>query len=167
MKRVDEVVLPLKEAIRRGSLAVVGMGNRDRADDGLGLDLAERLKDRRSGLVFSEEERGVEGIVFDLIERDDVDTVVFVDAANFGGQTGELRLFDVHDAERFIPSFSTHKVPITLLMGLVDQKGKTPYLLGVQPKDTTLFSPMTSIVASRLDDLIRVFLEPAGSKRTG
>ena len=158
MKPINDVISPLKEAIRRGSLVVVGMGNRDRADDGFGLDLAERLKDHWPGLVFSEEDLSVEGIVFDLIERDDIEVIVFVDATNFGGEVGDLRLFDVYDAERFVPSFSTHKVPITLLMGVADQRKKTSFLLGIQPKDTTLFSSMTPGISSRLEDLVQVFI---------
>ena len=146
---------PLKDAIRRQSLALVGMGNRDRADDGFGLDLARRLKDRWPGLVFSEEDRSVEGIVFDLITREDIEVVLFIDAAHFGGEPGDLKLFDILDAEKFVPSFSTHKVPISLLMGLVHQKGKTPYLLGIQPKDTALFAPMSNVITSTLDEIVK------------
>ena len=136
-----------------GSVAFIGLGNADRADDGFGLDLAGRLKDRWPGLVFSEEERAVEGIVFDLIERSDVEGVVFVDAVNFGGEPGELHLFGSGDAERIEPSFSTHKVPITLLMGLLVEKEKEPFLLGVQPGSLELMGSMTPHVQRSLDTL--------------
>ena len=148
---------------RPGAVILVGMGNRDRADDGVGLELAERLKKRYPNHVFSEEDKSVEGIVFEQMERQDIDTILFIDATDFGGNPGDVQCFRSEDAQRFVPSFSTHKVPITLLMEVVEQHGKKPLLLGIQPESLDFLasmSPSMEEILRRLEEeFIRFFNE--------
>lgn len=163
MKESDNILKFLKESTIPHSVVIVGLGNLDRADDGLGIALAVRLRDRYPGHVFSEKEKSVEGMVLELLERKDIRVFLFVDATDFGGKPGEVRLFDVEDAERFVPSFSTHKVPISFLMELVKQYGKKPVLLGVQPECLEFLGDMSSSVKTTLGwlekNLIRFFDE--------
>ena len=135
------------------SIAVIGLGNPDRADDGLGIILSEKLQKKYPERVFSERQRSVEGIVVNLLENKAIDTFVFVDATDFGGEPGEARLFTTKDTERFIPAFSTHKVPISLLMSSITQYGKKPILLGVQPGSTELLGEMSPGVLKTMNAL--------------
>ena len=153
LKASDNILKFLKESKIPRSVVIIGLGNLDRADDGLGITLAVRLKDRYPGHVFSEKEKSVEEIVFELLERKDIRAFLFVDATDFGGKPGEVRLFSAEDTERFVPSFSTHKVPITHLMELILQRGKRPFLLGVQPGSLEFFGKMSPSAQNALDRL--------------
>ena len=90
----NENILKLLESIANPNcLVLIGLGNPDRSDDGFGIHLVKRLKDRYPDQVFSEQEKSVEGIVLEILEREEIDTFVFVDATDFGGNPGELELF--------------------------------------------------------------------------
>ena len=140
-----------------GSLAVIGLGNENRADDGFGISLASGLKDRFPNQVFSEKERSIEGLVFDLLDRVEIKTILFVDVADFGGSPGEISLIDIESVERFVPPVSTHKVPMTFLMNLVDQRNKTPFILGVQPVSLTFMDKMSEPIRELLGILQEFF----------
>lgn len=146
------------------TLALIGMGNPDRADDGFGIELARRLKVHFPDQVFSEQEKSVEGIVLDLLGCERFDVFLLIDATDFGGEPGEVQFFSVEDAKRFVPAFSTHKVPITLLMEMVRQHGKKSFLLGLQPESLEFFGEMSPIVIDVLNDLEKVFHTFLGRK---
>ncbi len=139
------------------SLVLVGLGNPDRADDGFGLELARRLKKSFPDSVFSETERSVEGIVYDLLESEKYDVIIFADAVHFKGSAGELRIFDSNDIDIFVSPISTHKVPMSLLMGLIQEHNKDSVLLGVQPVSVDFMGEMTSEVNSSLDCMEKYF----------
>lgn len=147
-------ILPFfKSVANPDTLVLIGMGNPDRADDGFGIELARRLKVHFPGQVFSEQEKSVEGIVLDLVGRERFEIFLFIDATDFGGEPGEVHLFSAEDAERFVPAFSTHKVPITLLMEMVRQHGKKSFLLGLQPESLEFLGEMSETVSDMLDHL--------------
>lgn len=147
------MIKPLHSISKSESIVVIGLGNPDRADDGFGIILSEKLQRKYPERVFSERQRSVEGIVIDLLENKAIDTFVFVDATDFGGEPGEAKLFTPKDAERFMPAFSTHKVPISLLMDLIVQHGKKPVLLGVQPGSVELLGEMSQGVLQTMKAL--------------
>ena len=103
--------------------------------------------------IFSERQRSVEGIVIELLEKGAIETFIFVDATDFGGEPGETKLFTAKDVDRFMPAFSTHKVPISLLMDLIVQHAKKPILLGVQPGTTELLGEMSQSVLETMKAL--------------
>lgn len=125
---------------------VIGLGNADRSDDGAGLVIAEKLKARFPERAFSESEKSVEGLVFDVIENPAFDCVLFIDAVNFGESPGTVRLFTAEDIEKFQPDVSTHKVPMSMLMDLLVQNNKKPFLLGIQPGSVKLMGEMSETV---------------------
>jgi len=131
----DDIDLEEKmgQSIDPQSIIFIGLGNMDRADDGLGLILVSKIKACFPEQAFLETEKAVEGIVLDNLNNEEVSAFIFIDAVDFGGEPGEIQLFDKHDADRFTPAFSTHKVPISLLMGLIRRNNKLSFLLGVQP----------------------------------
>ena len=150
----------LEQNLESTSLAVIGLGNPDRADDGAGIVIASKLKERYPQGVFLETERSVEGIVLDLLEQRDVKTFLFLDASDFGGEPGEIRLFTHEDAKRFIPAVSTHKVPITFLMEIIFKQGKKAFLLGIQPGSLEFMgemSPPVEKAVSILENLLVKF----------
>ncbi len=149
----DALLIRLSQLIEPESLAIIGLGNPDRADDGAAIQIVTNLRARFSERAFLETEQGVEGIVFDCLKNPSIQSVLFIDAVDFKGRPGQVRLFTIHDAEQFIPAISTHKVPITILMELIGKRNKEPFLIGIQPKSIELFGEMSSEVTEAIKNL--------------
>jgi hydrogenase 3 maturation protease len=120
-----------------------GLGNIDRADDGAGVLIVRQWKARLKERAFFEPDAAVETVVLERSDDALVETFLFVDAADFGGEPGEFRLFGPEDSGRVLPALSTHKVPMDLLMGIVASKGRRPVLLGIQPGSLEPFGRIT------------------------
>ncbi len=157
MKNQFLKVLSIIQTRNANSLSIIGLGNPDRADDGFGIALASQLKQCSPNLIFSERERSVEGIVIDLLERKDIETILFVDVADFGKAPGEIEIFGVEAVEQIEPAMSTHKVPLSFLMGIIHQQGKMPLLLGVQPLSLKFMEKMSDPLQRLLSFLVAFF----------
>ena len=134
-------------------LTVIGLGNPDRADDGCGLLVASKLKARFQERAFLETQRSAESLVLDFLEEGKKRAVLFVDASDFGGRPGTCQLFDSDDASRFASDYSTHKVPITLLIGMLSQKRIPCFLLGIQPETLEFLGEMSPAVKTVADEV--------------
>ena len=139
----EKILNTLTDLIASPSTMIIGIGNTDRGDDGVGLILAEKIKARFPKRAFLESEKSVEGWVLNSIENSDFKSILFIDATSFGGQPGEIKLFTSEDIQHFQFDISTHKVPISLLMEMIVQKGKDPYLLGIQPGNVEFMGEMS------------------------
>jgi len=157
VNNVKKIKQKLDEIIVDEPPAIVGLGNSDRADDGFGIELARRLKIIFPEHVFLETENSVEGIVYDLLKSDRFDVIIFLDAVHFKGTQGELKIFDLNDIDKFASPISTHKVPMSLLMGLIHEHKKNSFLLGVQPGSLDFMGEMTPEVISSLDTIEAYF----------
>ena len=85
-------VLDELERLARGTVCVLGVGNRQRRDDGAGSLIAQALEPRMTGLVVdggSVPENYLEKLV-----QSNPDTIVIIDAVEFAGLPGEIRLLD-------------------------------------------------------------------------
>jgi len=138
------------------SVVIIGLGNRDRSDDGIGIRIAGALKQFSPERVFTEEERSVESLVFDFIEKEGIKAIIFIDAADLGGVPGEVRLFSAADIDRFVQTFSTHKVPITFLMEWIKKSGRNPYFVGIQPERLEFFGSISPTCSCSADLVINI-----------
>ena len=155
----DGVIQSLETSISAESMAVIGLGNLDRADDGVGLALVSRLQVYLPERIFLETEHNVEALVLRLLDREDIQTILFIDATHFGGEPGHVRFFRVENSRQFFPVVSTHQVPLSLLMNMIVDHGKLPFLLGIQPKSVQLFGPMSLEVQETMNLLEKVIIE--------
>lgn len=146
-----------REIINPESLIIIGLGNTDRADDGAGIQIVAKIKARFPGKAFSEIEQSVEGLVLECLEDPSIKSILFIDAVDFQGKPGQVRLFGFHDTVQFIPAISTHKVPLTLLMELIEKHEKDAFLLGIQPRSVQLFGKMSDEVQTAIQDLEKLF----------
>lgn len=152
MKSNESILKAFTGSLRNHSTAVIGLGNPDRADDAVGILLAAKCKSVFPDRVFLETETSVEGTVLRILDDRSIGLVWFVDAVGFGGAAGEIRKFEVQDTDQFVPSVSTHKVPMTLLMNLLAQHGKTVFLLGIQPGVLDFMGKMSDSVNEVISD---------------
>lgn len=153
----SQLVSRLKSVFRKtpsDAIAVIGMGNRDRADDGAGILIADTLKKMWPKTVFSESDRPVESHVLKLLENSRIQTVLLIDTADFQGRPGEARLFEAHDACRIVASVSTHQAPVSLLIETLSQHDRRIFLLGLQPASTALMQAVSPEMREAVQTMI-------------
>lgn len=73
---------------------VIGVGNSTRGDDGAGIELARRLRERRTPGALVRESSGEMGALLECWSGHD--RVVVVDAARSGAPPGTVRRFEAH-----------------------------------------------------------------------
>jgi len=143
----------LEDALQ-GRVCVMGVGNVDHGDDGFGVCLAETLA--ADGVpdvkvVGKSPERWV-----GRVAEEGFDTILFLDAVDFGSTSGSLLLLDGRGIEARFPQISTHKISLGLLARCVEGKGATrAWLLGVQPES---LHPSAGL-SPRLETTLRALCE--------
>ncbi|MBT3285675.1 hydrogenase maturation peptidase HycI [Candidatus Bathyarchaeota archaeon] len=130
----------LGENLKR--VALVGVGNPLRADDGVGPRVIELLEERHiENVLLINAETVPESYVGKVVKYEPTH-VLLIDAANFRGHVGETRLIlggqiDGH-------AVSTHSLPLTIFIKYVERSaGVRVLLLGVQPKTIEFYQPMS------------------------
>jgi hydrogenase 3 maturation protease len=120
---------------------VLGIGNRMRGDDAIGSIVAEQLarQGKVPALDCGEMPDNYVGRVWEF----GPDELIIVDACNFGGEPGEIRVFDERALEQIMDvPLSTHQVPLPMLIGLIRVKSgiaRRVRLVGIQPVQVEYF----------------------------
>jgi hydrogenase 3 maturation protease len=151
-------------ALLRGRVCIVGVGNRQRGDDGAG----PRLIDARH--------RGTRGVWLDAgiapenflepIVRTNPDTVLIVDAAAFGGLPGECRLLDASALDTVV--LSTHAGSLGLLREYLSARsGARLGVLAIQPERLAVGEGLSAAVETSVRELAALLSEVLASARVG
>jgi len=143
------------------SLAIVGIGNALRCDDGAGALAARILNDQKLTV------NGVQQQVFNLLVIDagqapenitgdlrafKPDLILFIDAADMGETPGTIRWIAMDEIDGM--SASTHRMPISMLaMYLGLELGCNIVLLGIQPATTEMGGELSLPVRAAVDQL--------------
>ncbi len=141
-------------------IAVLGVGNEDKGDDGAGVEFVKilRAKIKSPDLLLTEAGKTPENFTGE-IKRFKPDLTLLVDAADFGGRPGEVILASPDMIKG--ASFSTHSLPLSVLAEYIQREtGSTVLLLGIQPKQIELGAELSAEVKStirRLTDRISEF----------
>ncbi len=114
---------------------ILGMGNPLKHDDDIGNIIARRL----GGIATYTEPQN-----FASKDKD----FIIIDAIDFGGEVGEVRLFRSADV---VASFATtHNIPVTFF----EKLGKTIRLIGVQPKDLSFGEGLSSELQQKIPEIL-------------
>ncbi|MBI2407261.1 MAG: hydrogenase 3 maturation endopeptidase HyCI [Gemmatimonadetes bacterium] len=149
----------------RGRVAVVGVGNPLRADDGVGCRIAGALADacrrgplaRRGGLTVVDAEDVPENFL-GVVTAARPDVVLFVDSANLGASPGSSALLDAATLDD--AGACTHRTPLRLTASLIERlTGAAVLLLAVQPASLEWGEPMSEPVAASADHLTALLQE--------
>ncbi len=143
----------------KGKLAIVGIGNIIRGDDGLGPKLIEILKVRGGlpGVSLFDCGTAPENYIFPILSTS-CDTLMLVDAADIGKEPGAVEIFDLDKISRV--SFSTHNPSPRLFTDLL-KTGKEDmniFVISVQPKSTGIGAPLSEEVLNSLERIADIFL---------
>lgn len=119
-----------------GLTLLITVGNAWRFDDGVGPYLAKRLAAVEGGYRLLDAGDRPEDILEEATAAAPA-KVIILDAADFGGQPGEVRVITPDRIPN--SSLTTHSIPLSVLVGLLARDTRAPILLiGIQPKSVAL-----------------------------
>jgi hydrogenase maturation protease len=178
----------LREQIRKcfeGRVCLMGLGNVEYGDDGLGVHLARAIAEaggRGPRSTVHGPQSTVRSLPFALrpppsqvwclvagqnperflgrVAQRGFDNLVFLDAVEFGGLPGSVILLDCQRMAARFPQVSTHKVSLGLLAKWAEANGTTrAWLLGVQPASLEPGAPLSAQVQATLEVLMDLLSE--------
>lgn len=124
-------------------VAVCGIGNRIRGDDGVGPEVIQSLRRdiQSSDVLLLDCESNPENFLGDIQEFSP-EKVILIDAVELGKPAGSIGLVDIHTIKK--QAMSTHKLPLNLFIDYLQNRMRFKLLfIGVQPKETGLDSEMS------------------------
>ena len=128
--RLKEELAARLQNIPRDSIVFVGVGNRLRGDDATGPEVIDLIKDRVAHAVDAD---SAPENVTGAIKRLKPAAIVFVDALDFGGRPGGVRLIEAREIQEY--GASTHNLSLDVAMEyLAGETGADVFLVGVQPE---------------------------------
>ncbi|MFW9889099.1 MAG: hydrogenase maturation peptidase HycI [Candidatus Thorarchaeota archaeon] len=150
-------------------IAVLGIGNDLRSDDGLGLVIVNGLKHIQGPNLLVENVGSVPEAFAGNLTDFDAERLIMVDAVDMVRPPGHIELV-TKDRIGGI-TISTHRMPLSLLMQyLEDRTGAQTILLGVQPKNIEFgegLSPeiqtVTEKIISTLEKMLKQYLRGVGN----
>jgi hydrogenase maturation protease len=162
---VTDTPLPVREQLRiiiqAKKVAIIGLGNRNLADDGIGPKLVERLHGRVNALTY-EANHSLQ-TVLSAIPKDRPQVVVVVKSIDVGIAPGGMLLLteDLFDKN----GFGEHTRDARLLIRYIEKESHVPaVLLIVQPRGTAPGTRLSEEVYLSCRELEEFFLSSLGKK---
>lgn len=126
-------------------VAIVGIGNTDAGDDGVGCEVVRLLKGLTRARLF--DCGGVPENFIGPIARAHPRTIVLVDAAAVGVAPGAVAIHELAALRE--STFHTHAAsPALFLDVLVERTGAECFMIGIQPRRAGFGETMTDEVAA-------------------
>jgi hydrogenase 3 maturation protease len=124
-------------------IAVCGIGNRMRGDDGVGPEVVEALKRevRDRDILLIDSDTSPENMLGELQEFSP-DKVIIVDAVELGKDPGSIGIVDIHSVKK--QAMSTHKLPLSIFIDYLQTRMKFKLVfVGIQPREIGLNAEMS------------------------
>jgi hydrogenase maturation protease len=141
-------------------IAVIGIGNILMSDDGAGVRVLELLKNLPKNVSIVELATG--GMTL-LHKLDGLDTAIIVDAVDFGGKPGEVRVFRPEEVKSIkTVGYSLHDLDILKVLELAKQMGTLPkhvFIAAIQPGSLEMGEGLSPEVEGALTELARRIVE--------
>jgi hydrogenase 3 maturation protease len=155
--RRDDLRSEIEKRIKR-PVAIIGIGNILRGDDGLGSRFIGLLKENCVKAALFDCGTAPENYIFPILATS-CETAILVDAADLGATPGEVRVIGL-DAVANI-GFSTHNPSPRLFADLLRtaRSDLNIFVVSIQPKTTLLGQPISSEVLTSMELLRDIFLQ--------
>jgi hydrogenase 3 maturation protease len=137
-------------------IVFAGVGNRLKGDDGVGPLVIDRVKNKTAAVCF---DTGVAPENYlEKICQQKPDTVIIIDATDFNGTPGEIRIFN--DSEIAGGTLSTHALSLSMFCQYI--KARLPtchiFLIGIQPKSCILNDSLSEPIVKAINELQKELL---------
>lgn len=153
---VEEVFAP-----GGGTHVVITVGNLLRSDDGAGPYIWEGARAATRFVVLNAGENPEN--LLEQVARLAPSRITLIDAADFGGVPGEVRVVD----EKDIPEscLSTHAIPLRVIAGILRQDtGAVLRLVGIQPRTVAFGEGLSAEVKESADRIVAYLLSSGGKE---
>ncbi len=139
-----------------GRTLLMTLGSELRADDGVGPYLSSLVKFRRDGLRLIDAGTVPESVAQTAIDWKPA-KIILVDAADFGGEPGELRVIALEDINKHT-LVSTHNFPLSVTFSVVkEDTGAELAVIGVQAASLDHREALSPAVKAAADELAAYF----------
>lgn len=130
--------------------AIITLGNIFRKDDSIGCLLGKRI--RKEIDVID----GGAGSLNLMSVISEYDAIVFIDAIEFGGNPGDVEVFDVNEinGERFVSTHAPGVREIVELSKILYGKPKDVVVIGIQPLDVSPGRGLSREMNKKLEEII-------------
>ncbi len=148
---VEAMFLSRLKSLMKGRVVVLGVGNRFRSDDGVGSLLAEQLEGQTNVHVI--DAGAVPENYLEMVARLRPDTILILDAVDFGGAPGDLNILE---PELVGPSdVSTHALSLQTTADFLKARTQARLaVLAIQPADIGLGTELSE-EGSRAVELLK------------
>jgi hydrogenase 3 maturation protease len=145
-----------------GKVVILGIGNTLRQDDGIGSLIASRIKDKVPYIVYDSGPTP-ENYLGKII-KDKPDSIVIIDAVDFGGTPGEF--YEIEGTELETANiYSTHNASLSLAINYLKNNLKADIIaLIIQPQKIAFVDKLTPELEETLKILEHWFYESAQKK---
>jgi hydrogenase 3 maturation protease len=138
---------------------IVCIGNTLKGDDGAAIELYQKLAGKIKAELF---DAGTvpENYIQRIIKAKPY-TIVLIDAVDFGGTAGQIKVF----APEQIPEIaaSTHVMSLRFFSDILKREiNSRIFLVGIQPKQLNLGTPLSAPVSQTVIELAELFIEMFG-----
>lgn len=116
-------------------VAVCGIGNRIRGDDGVGPEVIRALRPdvQDSNILLLDCEYSPESLLGNLQDFSP-EKVIMIDAVDLGKKPGSVGIVDIHSIKK--QAMSTHKLPLNMFIDYLQGRMRFKLLfVGIQPRD--------------------------------
>ncbi|MDP2892359.1 MAG: hydrogenase maturation peptidase HycI, partial [Bacillota bacterium] len=139
--------------LHKGLNIIVSLGNSCRKDDGVGPFIASQLEPADNLIII---DAGItpENIAEKIIGCNP-SYLVFIDAANFNGKPGEVRLIAKSEISEHM--LSTHAFPLKIISEIIESETNAQIrFIGIQPRDTGFGEGLSREVRRAANKIIRM-----------
>ncbi len=138
----------------QGKVSVVGIGNPLRGDDGIGPEIIKRLNNPLPRLLLFDVGETPENYLGKIVKQKP-DTIVLIDAVDFGSSPGTIKIIEKGDIRN--ESLSTHNLSLNLVAKYLQKETSADvFLLGVQPKTIEFGREISQPVREGLEKIVRM-----------
>ncbi len=136
---------------------IIGMGNSLKGDDGVGPFVCDELSKKALTADIINAGTVPENYIQRIIKKEP-DALLVIDAIDFGGEAGQIRLLRPEQLNRSV--FSTHTLSPHLFIEMIQQSKKVDvYIIGIQPKQIKLGEGISKEVRQPAEELVSELAE--------
>jgi len=152
----DDLRTELCARLKGKRFGIVGIGNVIKGDDGAGCVVVEGLRGKIEMPVVDCAE--VPENYGGWVEKRNLESVVYIDAIDFGGEAGEVRVVPLE--KMMMSASSTHSLSLHyMILFLKNEWDGDPIMVGIQPKSMELDDGLSEEVRGGVERLIDIILE--------
>ena len=146
-------------------LSIIGVGNREMGDDGIGVILVERLRGQiergewaAGGIELVS--AGTDPLLAGAVAAESPRTLI-LDAAKMDAPAGEIRFFQADDAAIPSQAWTTHSLPLSGVLELLTDLGRAAGLrvAGIQPASMEPGQGISPQLESRVPEMLEKIKE--------